>query len=699
MGMFVSKRFVFFAVLALLFVIPAHVFAAKTNLGPKIPVASGKDPDIAIDSKGALHLAYVKGSKTYYRKVFPPYTSKVFGKEHYIGSGTNPQIAIDSKDNPHVVFGKARYAYWNGAKFVEAPQAFVGWRKNLIAIDSKDRVYIIADKYRPRAVLARAYVNGSPINTPVKVGNDNPGGVGVDSSDTLHITWRNGNTYYNTYTLAGGKGRTIRFSESAGDFSWCSVNPVGNSIHAVYTAAYARGMHYIAKRNGVWKNKLHFGYNEVYQHEPDNVNPVSTNDAEGYTYITFRGERNRSPEGYFVVIDQNDKIVEGLKLLDPEDHTDPGRKMTNPNIISNANTKGAFVTWGTSTVYVRSIGVNIANQAINTLPIITSKLLLSKKKNPINPELLPGAVTDQASNVTASGAQLNGTINPKGSATTVIFEWGPASSFPPTNVGVVDGTMSGEDDVEVSYNLTGLEENVTYVYKVVATNGEGVMGGDYRYFTTGSLPTAATLAATSITKTTARLNGMVNPKGEETTVVFEWGVEGDSSPLNTLAVSGTIDGENDTSIFADLSGLTKNTTYVYRIKATNIEGTKTGEYRSFKTLADEPPPAGEPTVTALQPTNVTATTAILRGLVNPNGAETTVHFEAGIVGLGTIKVEAEENPISGSTEQAVTYDADIVLPFPGAEYTYRIVVNNGVGGNSDHDVFSEYITFEPDGSD
>jgi hypothetical protein len=348
------RSFQFFFIFLIIFGFYGVCFSSPTTLGPRITVAAGADPDITVDSEQSLHVVYVRGGLTYYRKIEYPYESLKFGPELYVGSGINPQVAVDSKNNPHVVFGRARYAYLSNGTFVEAKQAFSGWRKNLIAVDSQDRVYIIGDRNYPRGVLLRVYQNGLPLTNATSVGGDDPGGVGVGFDDTLHITWRDGSTYYNTYKFnGGGKGPSKRFSKSSGDFSWCSVDPKSGAIHVVYTAAYAKGLYHISKRNGSWTTGLSFGYNQVIQHEPDDVNPVSSNDSQGLTYITFRGRR---AIGYFVVLDENDQLVGGFNKIDPQYNSHPGGKMTNPNIASHPDFSGAYVAWGTHQVYVRSIG-------------------------------------------------------------------------------------------------------------------------------------------------------------------------------------------------------------------------------------------------------------------------------------------------------------------------------------------------------
>jgi phosphodiesterase/alkaline phosphatase D-like protein len=75
------------------------------------------------------------------------------------------------------------------------------------------------------------------------------------------------------------------------------------------------------------------------------------------------------------------------------------------------------------------------------------------------------------------------------------------------------------------------------------------------------------------------LNGMVNPNGVPTTYYFEWGTT--TSYGNTTGVQSVGSGLSDVVVSANLTGLTRNTTYHYRVVATNSLGTSYGSDRSF----------------------------------------------------------------------------------------------------------------------
>jgi phosphodiesterase/alkaline phosphatase D-like protein len=194
----------------------------------------------------------------------------------------------------------------------------------------------------------------------------------------------------------------------------------------------------------------------------------------------------------------------------------------------------------------------------------------------------PTATTGSATNITTNSATLNGTVNPNGLATTVYFQWGTSPSYgnstPSQSIG------SGTSTVNVSANLSGLLPNTTYYYRIVASNSAGTTYGSGMSFRTnavGAAPTATTGSATNITTNSATLTGTVNPNGLATTVYFQWGTSpsyGNSTPSQSIG-SGT----STVNVSANLSGLLPNTTYYYRIVASNSAGTTYGSGMSFRT--------------------------------------------------------------------------------------------------------------------
>ncbi len=79
----------------------------------------------------------------------------------------------------------------------------------------------------------------------------------------------------------------------------------------------------------------------------------------------------------------------------------------------------------------------------------------------------PTATTNPATNITATGATLNGTVNANGSSTAVTFNYGPTNTYG-FSITASPGTVSGSSNTAVSAALSGLQPGATYHYQVVA---------------------------------------------------------------------------------------------------------------------------------------------------------------------------------------------------------------------------------------
>ncbi|MGH7997015.1 MAG: hypothetical protein ACREFX_11745 [Opitutaceae bacterium] len=131
--------------------------------------------------------------------------------------------------------------------------------------------------------------------------------------------------------------------------------------------------------------------------------------------------------------------------------------------------------------------------------------------------------------------------------------------------------------------------NTTYHYRIVAANsaGQTAYGTDVSFTTLALAPTVTTQAATSITATSAQMNGTINPNGMKTSVYFQYGTTTGYGSSSAPGDFGS--GHSAVSGSTTLNRAAPNTTYHYRIVAANSAGqTAYGTDVSFTTLAAVP---------------------------------------------------------------------------------------------------------------
>jgi C1A family cysteine protease len=195
----------------------------------------------------------------------------------------------------------------------------------------------------------------------------------------------------------------------------------------------------------------------------------------------------------------------------------------------------------------------------------------------------PSATTGTAINVSFNTATLQGVTNPNNASTTYYFEYGTTFGYGSSTA--VSSAGSGSGDVSVSAPLSGLTANTTYYYRLVTVNKFGTTYGNELTFTT-SPPAITTGSASSVTPSSAIMNGNVNPNGSSTTYFFQYGTTTayGSNTISTNAGSGA----GDVAASTEIEGLTGRTLYHFRIAAVNSVGTSYGEDATFTTAAYPP---------------------------------------------------------------------------------------------------------------
>ncbi len=242
------------------------------------------------------------------------------------------------------------------------------------------------------------------------------------------------------------------------------------------------------------------------------------------------------------------------------------------------------------------------------------------------PTMAPAVSTGTASSVSSTGATLNGAVTSLGSASsvTVGFRYSTNAALSGASnvtVGTESSAMSFSDAV------SGLAPSTTY-YVSAWANGQGFTAGSVVSFVTLASstpvpPTVATSAATSVSNSTATLNGNLGQLGtaSSVTVGFRYGT---SSSLAGAANATAAALSGAASFTLSASGWQPSTTYYFQAWASG-KGFATGVILSVTTAAAALSPAPiAPTVTTTIPSKVAGTWATLIGKLGSMGSASSV---------------------------------------------------------------------------
>jgi hypothetical protein len=317
------------------------------------------------------------------------------------------------------------------------------------------------------------------------------------------------------------------------------------------------------------------------------------------------------------------------------------------------------------------------------------------------------AETEAASGVGGATATLNGVVFPKNlTVTECKFEYltkaayeaagnsynGTGANAPATKLcpGVIP-----TDNLEhpVAASIAHLIPNGTTYHFRIAIDGEGgpVKGVDKTFTTQNTFTTAP---ASSVTDTTATLNGAVKLEGDALTECkFEYltnaafvangnsysGANAPATKACTPAFGSISNDAESHPVTADLTLLAKNTTYHFRLVAQNAFATMVGVDQAFTTL-------GPPQITEELASLITGTTATLQAKVNPSGTATSYRFEWGTSASYDHRVPAEFDLFAGSGTSPVNITANLAGLALSTTYHFRVVATNSFGAANGPDV-------------
>jgi phosphodiesterase/alkaline phosphatase D-like protein len=260
---------------------------------------------------------------------------------------------------------------------------------------------------------------------------------------------------------------------------------------------------------------------------------------------------------------------------------------------------------------------------------------------------------------------------------------------------------TGEVSLEVKALLTGLIPNQTYYYRLTAED----QNVKFPELLSSEITSVVTPVAVPrivgeptilhVTPFSAVMFGELNPENGNTTYEFQYGLcaelDGCPETSETATAQSPIYGAIGTTMEA--SGLLPGRLYYYRLIAKSGGGEAISKTDTFSTEAG-------PEVTAQTglASAVETTSAVVSGIVNPDGQASTYSFELGrdngadtqfgivvsaSAGKGSVPVE-ESHLLSGLQ--------------PGTRYAYRIAIRSGDGSAKGETATGEISTFTTQGS-
>jgi hypothetical protein len=346
------------------------------------------------------------------------------------------------------------------------------------------------------------------------------------------------------------------------------------------------------------------------------------------------------------------------------------------DIIYIASNFGSVVAYSTSGGKVEEFGSSVRDIAVDeeTDTVFTASGATNKIqewRGVVVPDVVTGPQRKN-DEMTGSVALAGG-----GEVLECYFEWRKTSesSYPAANtVPCAPAAPYASDQSEVTATLPSPEAEVSYTYRLVATNANGAGIGGEQALIAHHVRALKTEDATDVERECATLNASFEGNGEETRYWFKYGPTTGYGEETTPEIAGTPAEGVPAPMSTTVCGLDAGLTYHYRVLADNGEGQSEGEDRTFTT-----DPAIKDILTG-PAVDVVPTKATLTGSLDPDGLETRYFFEYGKTeGYGQVTPSLPGADVGTTAPGTVSVSADAEGLEPGTTYHFRIVATNETG--------------------
>lgn len=208
----------------------------------------------------------------------------------------------------------------------------------------------------------------------------------------------------------------------------------------------------------------------------------------------------------------------------------------------------------------------------------------------------PIPVLGAASGKTETGAVFSGTVDPNGGiGVRCSYEYSTDQvSWTKVNEPDCGSLAPGGGAQAISEAVNGLSPNTHYFLRLAVTRifdpGSVQRTAVQAFDTTSAPPIVSNLAVVEVSDTSARLVGRIDPRNSATGYVFQYGTTpalgSSTAPVNVGS------GNNPVVVSQLIQGLSPNTTYYFKLVATNAFGSAATTGQSFLTRS-EPLPSPE----------------------------------------------------------------------------------------------------------